>query len=184
MNYIDQVESKSKGKGTAWRKGLGKTKIVKEKITTQNKKRSLSKAMLRYDCRGTMVINIGFDYDTTQITVSHLIHHPIYVDVVGNRVRVRAENSGAEIEKSDELNELDLDDLNQMEEKLESILRKTRAIKKKSLEESPGQKEVQLAKEMFSKTAELEKLVLELETSREGLKRDIQQVDGSAQIDG
>ena len=43
--------------------------------------------MARFDCKGSLLINISHDGDTAYFSISHHVHHEQYVDVVGNRLR-------------------------------------------------------------------------------------------------
>lgn len=84
------VKQPTKGKGKGWRKGTGKPKPekpTKRKKNVAQKVRMPARKMDRYDCRGSVVINILHDDKTAYFTVTHALQHPEYVDVVGNRLR-------------------------------------------------------------------------------------------------
>ena len=86
---VKEATQSMKGKGKGWRKGLGKPKPEKKKRKTYvaTKTRMPARKMERYECRGSVVINIHHDDKTAYFTVTHALQHPDYVDVVGNRLR-------------------------------------------------------------------------------------------------
>lgn len=45
------------------------------------------KRMARFDCRGSLIINILPDNATAYFTITHHLQHAEYIDVVGNRLR-------------------------------------------------------------------------------------------------
>ncbi|KAL8292003.1 hypothetical protein RQP46_001469 [Phenoliferia psychrophenolica] len=51
------------------------------------KPRAPQKKMQRFDCKGSLLININHDGTTAFFVISHQIRHEHYVDVVGNRLR-------------------------------------------------------------------------------------------------
>lgn len=78
----------SKGRGSAWRKGKGKPKVVTTKRKyVSTKVRAPQKKMERYDCRGCIVLKVQNDDNTVLISIAHNLAHSVYVDVVGNRTR-------------------------------------------------------------------------------------------------
>lgn len=51
------------------------------------KPRAPQKKMDRYECKGCLVVNLFAGTDNAHFTITHLLQHPEYVDIVGNRVR-------------------------------------------------------------------------------------------------
>ncbi|KAK4699689.1 hypothetical protein P7C70_g6569, partial [Phenoliferia sp. Uapishka_3] len=84
----DGTPSKKGGRGKGWRRGTGK---VPPKVKNPNRKpakpRLVQKKMERFDCKGSLIININHDGETAYFVISHQLHHSKYVDVVGNRLR-------------------------------------------------------------------------------------------------
>lgn len=54
---------------------------------TNGRSRAHLKKMERYNCRGSLVVNLMHDLTTAHFTINHHEQHPEYVDVVGNRLR-------------------------------------------------------------------------------------------------
>ncbi|ORY66916.1 hypothetical protein BCR35DRAFT_308346, partial [Leucosporidium creatinivorum] len=54
---------------------------------SKDKKAANLRKMDRFDCRGSLIINILHDDVTAYFTITHHLHHAEYVDVVGNRLR-------------------------------------------------------------------------------------------------
>lgn len=84
----DGAKAQKNGRGKGWRRGTGKQP---PKLKNPNKKpqkpRSVQKKMNRFDCKGSLIINIHHDATTVFFVISHQLHHEKYVDVVGNRLR-------------------------------------------------------------------------------------------------
>lgn len=196
-----EVKQSNKGKGKGWRKGTGKPKP--EKSTTRKKNvahkvRMPARKMERYDCRGSVVINIHHDDKTAYFTVTHALKHPDYVDVVGNRLRgARFIPEPLEIVSSilPPVGSIEYEGATPIE-KLERTLEGMAALVK-DLKTYRGGGEQEIAQQMYDSTVELRRLrtataeVLAKATNKKPnsgakatIKRAISEVDGATEEDG
>lgn len=83
LNGADSPQPIINGKG----KGKAQLDSTAKGGKKEYKVRQPQKKMERFDCRGTMVINILDDGTSTFLSILHNLNHVDYVDVVGNRLR-------------------------------------------------------------------------------------------------
>lgn len=157
--------TKRKGRGKGWRRGTGKAPPKAKPVgprRVSTKPRPPIKKMERYECRGTLIINLMHDDVLAFFVISHHMHHPEYVDVVGNRIRgarVPPPPVNLTVALTDPIGDHAFPGatgFDRAESALKSMLETVRELRAKS-ERDPGGGEEDAAEAMYTKTEDARK---------------------------